>query len=378
MFFTLAIFNNSWQQIVSYPLIRGNGIWRFGLVMATFLICLIAGRIFRYWLTHLANRHDARRSGSIFAMTCRCFDKPVNILFFAIAIYFCKLFLYFSDTDGIKLVIRTHWNHAANIAFSISVAYALYRLVDIVEYFLEYLTSKTATKLDDMLVPVVRKSLRFTISMISGLYVAQCIFGSENIKVILASAGIGGIALALAAKDTIANFFGSITIFADRPFQVDDLITIDGKTGSIKEVGFRSTKLRTLQGHLVTIPNSTIANSILENIGDRPFIRRTTNLTITYDSGVSKTELALRLVKEILAGVEEINTDSNYPPRVYFSAFNDCSLNLYMSYWVKPADYWVYQRVNELVNLSILRRFEASGIDFAFPTQTLHIDKNNK
>ena len=101
--------------------------------------------------------------------------------------------------------------------------------------------------------------------------------------------------------------------------------------------------MRTLDGHLVTIPNSVIANSIVENVGRRPFIRRRSNITITYDSGHAKARRAVEVIKEILAGVPEVNADSLKPPRVYFNEFNDWSLNIYMSYWVKPADYWLYQ-----------------------------------
>jgi MscS family membrane protein len=227
--------------------------------------------------------------------------------------------------------------------------------------------------MDDMLVPVIRKSLRITIAIIAALFIAETILGAGQIKTILLSAGVGGIAIALAAKDTIANFFGSVTIFADRPFQIDELVKIGEHLGPVEEVGFRSTKIRTLQGHLVTVPNSVIANSMVENIGRRPFIRRTSNITITYDSGERGAKRAVEIIKEVLAGVPEINTDPERPPRVYFSDFNDWSLNIYMSYWVKPPDYWLYQQVNERVNLEIMKRFEAEKIEFAFPSQTLYV-----
>ena len=246
--------------------------------------------------------------------------------------------------------------------------------MDVAEYYLNRLVGKTETKLDDMLVPVVRKSLRITIAIIAVLLIAENILGT-NIKSLLLSAGVGGIAVALAAKDTIANFFGSITIFADRPFQIDELVKIGDHLGPIEEVGFRSTRIRTLEGHLVTIPNSVIANSAVENIGRRPFIRRTSNITITYDSGPKKAQKAVEIIKAVLSAVPEVTGDTAKPPRVYFSDFNDCSLNIYMSYWVRPANYWVYQEVNERVNFEIMKRFEAEKIEFAFPTQTVYLKK---
>jgi MscS family membrane protein len=276
---------------------------------------------------------------------------------------------------GISPALEDFWLKIVLATAAIAVAYALYRLVDIIEFYLLRWTSRTKTKLDDMLVPVVRKSFRATIAVIATLWIADGILGAQ-IKAILLSAGVGGIAIALAAKDTIANFFGSVTIFADKPFQIEDLVDIDGNLGTIEEVGFRSTKIRTLQGHLVTVPNNTIANSIIKNVGRRPFTRRTSNITITYDSGQKKTKKAVEIIKGVLADVPQINTNTETPPRVYFSDFNDCSLNIYMSYWVKPPDYWLYQEVNERINLEIMKRFEAENIEFAFPTQTLYVKKD--
>ena len=183
---------------------------------------------------------------------------------------------------------------------AIAAAYALYQLVDVIEYYLNRLVGKTETKLDDMLVPVVRKSLRITIAIIATLLIAENILGA-NVKSILLSAGVGGIAIALAAKDTIANFFGSITIFADQPFQIGELVKIGEYRGPVEEVGLRSTRIRTFQGHLVTIPNSVITNSTVENIGKRPFIRRRSNITITYGSGHTKAKKAVEIIKEVLA-----------------------------------------------------------------------------
>jgi MscS family membrane protein len=248
--------------------------------------------------------------------------------------------------------------------------------VDVIEYYLNRLVGKTETKLDDMLVPIVRKALRITIAIIAILLISENILGADKVKSLLFSAGIGGIAVALAAKDTIANFFGSITIFTDRPFQMGELVRIGEHLGPVEEVGFRSTRVRTLQGHLVTIPNSVITNSCVENIGRRPFIRRTSNITVTYDSGHTKAKKAVEIIKEVLADVPQLNTDPERPPRVYFSDFNDWSLNIYMSYWVKPPDYWLYHQVNEQVNFEIMKRFEAEHIEFAFPTQTLYVKKD--
>jgi len=363
-------------EIINYQLIRGNAVWRFALMLVTLLAVLAAGRIVQYAIESFAKRVERKRGPTVATLILNCLSKPIYVAIFALGLFVCKLCLHFSDETGIRLVIGSAWIKVARTVVAIAVAYGLFRLVDVIEHYLSRIVSKTETRLDDMLVPVVRKALRIAIAIIAALFIAESILGAEQIKTILLSAGVGGIAVALAAKDTLANFFGSITIFADRPFQIDDLVKIGEHLGPVEEVGFRSTKIRTLQGHLVSMPNSVIANSAVENLGQRPFIRRTANITITYDSGLKKTEKAVDIIKAVLAEVPEVNGEAEKPPRVYFSDFNDCSLNIYVSYWVKPPDWWLYHQVNEKINFEIMKRFEAEKIEFAFPTQTLYLKKD--
>jgi len=367
--------SDAWSKTINYEIVRGNQIWRFALVLVVVLVTMVVGRIVQFAVSTYASRLSQKKGENIVTLLLKALAKPIYVAMFAAGLFLCKMPLFFDDQNGIRTSIGDGWITIARVVGAIAVAYALYRLVDVVEYYLNRLVGKTETKLDDMLVPVVRKALRVTIAIIAVLLISEHILGAGRVKSLLLSAGIGGVAIALAAKDTIANFFGSITIFADRPFQMGDLVKIEGHLGPVEEVGFRSTRIRTLDGHLVTVPNSIITNSVVENVGRRPFIRRTSNITITYGSGHAKAKRAVEIIKEILANVPEVNTDPDKPPRVYFSDFNDWSLNIYMSYWVKPADYWVYHEVNQRVNLEMMKRFETEGIEFAFPTQTLYVKK---
>ncbi len=369
-----------WSATINYEIVKGNAIWRIGLILLVILTTMAAGRIIQFFINNYTAMLEKRRGVTVFTLLLKCLTKPIFVATFALGLYLCKFCLVFEDTtvtpviEGISATIEKGWTRISKAVAAVAVAYAIYKLVDIIEYYLLRWTSKTETKLDDMLVPVIRKSIRVTIAIVASIFIIDNVL-QQDVKSILLGAGVGGIALALAAKDTIANFFGSVTIFADRPFQVDELVNIEGHTGPVEEVGFRSTRIRTLQGHLVTVPNSVITNSIVDNIGRRPFIRRTSNITITYDSGHIKTKRAVEIIKDVLSGVPELNKVPDKPPRVYFSDFNDWSLNIYMSYWVKPPDYWVYHEVNERVNFEIIKRFEAEKIEFAFPSQTLYLKK---
>jgi len=366
---------DTFRGIINYEVVRGNAVWRFGFVLIVVLAAMVAGRIVQFLLNSYAARTARKKGQGPFTLLIKALANPIYVSVFGAGIFFCKLPLVFHDENAIRLAISDAWTDIARVVIAIAVAYALYRLVDVIEYYLNRLVGKTETRLDDMLVPAVRKALRVTIAIVAILLISETILGA-NVKSLLLSAGVGGIAIALAAKDTIANFFGSITIFTDRPFQMGEMVKIGDHVGPIEEVGFRSTRMRTIQGHLVTIPNSVIANSMVENIGKRPFIRRTSSITITYDSGHAKAKKAVEIIKEVLAGVPEVSGDPDRPPRVYFSEFTDWALSIYMSYWVKPPDYWLYYEVNERVNLEIMKRFEAEGIEFAFPSQTLYVRKD--
>ncbi|AQT70014.1 MscS family inner membrane protein YnaI [Anaerohalosphaera lusitana] len=368
---------DSWWNILDYELVRGNGVWRFMLVLLGIIGTFVVAMLFQYFANLHVKHHKDMEERRFLSLVLQAIVKPAYVGIFAIGLNVCKVFLYFNEENGIKPAIEAGWTKTAQVVGAVAVAYALYSLVDVAEYYLNRLVRRTKTELDDMLVPLLRKSLRVTIAIIAALYVAENTVGTDHIKSLLVGAGIGGIAIAMAAKDTVANFFGSITIFADRPFQLNELVEIEGNMGFIEDVGFRSTRIRTLDGHLVTLPNSIVTNSVVINIGNRPHIRREFEITITYNSGSMKTAEAVDIIKKVLAETPEVNTDTENPSRVYFSEFASCSLNIYIVYWVVPADRWVFREVNERVNFEIMKRFEQAGIEFAFPTQTLYLKKDD-
>jgi MscS family membrane protein len=215
----------------------------------------------------------------------------------------------------------------------------------------------------------VGKTLKAFVIVVGGIMVVQNLTGIE-IGPLLASLGIGGLAFALAGKDSIANFFGSLTILLDKPFQVGERVIIDSHDGFVEDVGFRSTRLRTLKGSLVSIPNEKIIVSTLENVGRRIHIRWTPTIGITYDTPPAKVARALAILREVLENHEGMKPE--YPARVHFTGFGDWSLNIGVYAWYHPADFWAYQAWVERISLTIMERFAEEGIEFAFPTQTVY------
>lgn len=208
---------------------------------------------------------------------------------------------------------------------------------------------------------------------------------------LLTGLGIGGLAVALAARPTLESLIGSFTIFADNPYRVGERLNILGQIGTVESIGLRSTRIRLLTGHLASIPNDKMAAAEIENIGRRPHIRRNFNITITYDTPPERIRRAVDIITEILSlpgkngpGVDvpthpnEAINRPGFEPRVYFNEFNSDSLNIYVSYWYHPPDYWQFMEHAHWVNLQIAERFGAEGIDFAFPTRTLHLAGDRK
>lgn len=258
--------------------------------------------------------------------------------------------------------------------YSIAIGWFLYNLVDLVDLWLRKVAAKTASKLDDQIAPLIRKTLRIFLVVVFTLFIAQNVFGA-NIGAWLAGLGIAGLAVSLAAQDSVKNFFGSVTILLDRPFAVGDFITIGDFSGTVSEIGFRSTRLWTLAGSFVTIPNGKITDTVVDNISRRKSIRRVMDITITYDTPAQKVEQAIQLVKEVLADptIAQAFDLQKLPPRVYFTDLKSDCLNIQCMYWYTPPDYWAYMQHAQNVNLLLFKRFNEAGIEFSFPTQTLYL-----
>lgn len=191
---------------------------------------------------------------------------------------------------------------------------------------------------------------------------------------LLASAGVGGIALALGAQDTLKTLFGTLALLADKPFRVGDRIIFQGYDGFVEDIGLRSTKLRLLTGNQVTLPNDHLASRDIENVGRRERIRHDNDLILPLDLPNAKVEQALEIVKTVLQ--EHEGMDAKFPPRVYFGQFTPEGYRLQFSLWYAPPDYWEFKSVCERINLKILESLEAAGIQLVPPRRHLFKDEN--
>ncbi|WP_153558333.1 mechanosensitive ion channel family protein [Roseimaritima sediminicola] len=240
---------------------------------------------------------------------------------------------------------------------------------------------------------VIRRSLRILAGAILLLFVFQNIF-QWNITAMLGGLGILALALSLAAKDAVKNLFGAATIFANRPFINGDWVRFDGELGQVDDVSLQVTKIRLLSGDVMWVPNMKFIDETVENLSMRKYLRRVMDIAITYDTPAEKVEEAMDILKDILTS-DAVAGDGNcdldeHPPQVWFDKFGSHYLNLRADYWyLMDADENKIQRDSQrgwfsyldhatIVNHEVLRRFNRAGIDFAFPTQTIKLERANQ
>ncbi|MBN2189913.1 MAG: mechanosensitive ion channel family protein [Candidatus Aureabacteria bacterium] len=258
----------------------------------------------------------------------------------------------------------------AGVGAGAIIIYFVFRTTDILAAYLSEQVKKTTSKLDDMLIPVLGKIIKISIVIVTVLFILNN-FGI-NITSLITGLGIGGIAIAMAAQNTLKDFFGAIALFVDRPFSIGDRVIVDGVDGPIEKIGLRSTRIRTLDGTLVTIPNSKMADATINNMQKRPTIKTVSTIGLTYSTSVEKMRRALKLIREIMKNHD--GTDNYW---VYWKGYGSYSLDILTIHWCKYLEYEKYLQCMEDINFKIKEAFEKEGIEFAFPSQTLYVQNQD-
>lgn len=319
--------------------------------IAAFLAGRISGTIFKRW--------SAGVDPKIVAAACR----PVGVLAMA-ALWWFGLYLL-----NLPIAVQSLLGKIAIFFMAFALVWTLYKVVDVLAAYLAVLASKTESKMDDLLIPLVRKSLKIFVVIFGIVFVAANL--GINVMSMLVGLGIGGVAFAFAAKDTVENFFGSLTVLLDRPFSIGDWVVIDGLEGTVEEVGFRSTRIRTFYNSLVTVPNSKFVSANVDNYGARFKRRIKCHLGVTYGTPPEKIEAFCAGIRELV--LRHPYTEKSYF-HVYLNQFGACSLDILLYVFVVVPDWSTELRERERLFLDIMRLAKKLGVEFAFPTQTLHVE----
>ena len=348
---------------------NSSDLQRYLVLAGTLVALFFIGKVVRLVIRRLSKKHLIADS-PLYAGFLEAVAKSATILLLSFGLIVGLSLLSFPEKyDSIVATSR-------EILMVIAIGVFVYQLVEVpVLWFEKLIERRQSSSLNMMFIPVIRKTLKALVVILILLQIIQ-ILSDKPITTIIAGLGIGSLAIALAAQDTIKHFIGSFVIAGDKPFDIGDRVVVDGHDGSVESIGLRSTSIRTLEGHLVAIPNGELANRTIQNIGKRPYIRRLMNVTVTYDTPPEKIQEGISIIKQLLDNHEGIH--ANFPPRVYFNGLNSASLNILVLYWYHPPDYWKFMDFSEKLNFDIINRFNAAGIDFAFPTQTIYVagDKN--
>jgi len=318
----------------------------------------------------LAKKITSRTETRLDDLLLEAADRPAGMLIFVVGLLF-SVHLLNPPAETFPLISLA--DSAGRIVSIVIGVWFLWRLTEGMAAYFIARAKLTESSLDDQLVPFIAKTVKVFLIMTAVLVVAQNM--GYSVSGLIASLGIGGIAVAMAAKDTIANIFGSIMILVDRPFVVGDWIKTSQFEGVVEQVGFRSTHIRTFERTLVNVPNSTLANMVIDNIDQRSERRINMRIGLTYDTTPTQMKAALAGIEKLLA--DHPGVDQSYK-LVKFDAFEDSSLSIFLYYFSSSKVWEEYLQVRQEVNLQIMELLQKLGLEFAFPTRTLHIEKNQE
>ncbi len=338
----------------------GNTVNQWTMALTIMVGTFVVGKVVYWIFGNVVRRLTRRTATELDDALVDILDKPVVVLITAVGLWVAIRTLTLPEA-----MLGPAWN-IVQIVMMLSVAAMAARIYDtLIRMALEPLVQDTDSDLDDQLLPIVRKGGRAIIWSL-GIIVALNNAGYD-VAALIAGLGIGGLALAMAAQDTVKNVFGGFTIFTDRPFGTNDWIKAGGFEGTVREIGLRSTRIQTFAGREVTIPNSTIANSPVENVSREPSRRVKLDLGLTYDTRPEAMQRAMDILREIAAEHADLQARE---PVIAFNAFGDFAMNILFQYYILAgAD---VTETQTRMNLAILERFNAEGLEFAFPTQTIY------
>ena len=291
---------------------------------------------------------------------------PVKIVTFVILLHIGMNFYSWPKS------LTVFFSNGLKIIVACSLTYVALKAIDLLMgIWHQRSTTPENEQFSKQLLPLLRKTFKVFVVVIAALVTSQNL--GLNVTGLIASLSIGGLAIGLAAQDTLANLFGAVAILTDKPFRVGDRIQLDNVDGTVETVGFRSTAIRNLDGHLVSVPNKTMGSATITNVSKRPNIKTVMNVGVTYDTPAERVARAMQILEEVFKP-HPMTADLI----ISFNKFESSSLNILVVHWWNSTDFKAYLAGIQLLNLEVKRRFDAEGINFAFPTQTLYLKQDSE
>ncbi len=333
------------------------------LVATILIVSIIARYIFSIIILPLLKKISDKTKTKLDNDIIKIIEPPVNTLILFLGLFFASEVL----VTNIKIELFLVKLLKSFIIFEF--CWILYRSEILFNKALKKIFQKKKLETALNFLPVFNKFIKVSVFILGFLLVIQS--WGINIGALITGLGIGGVAVALAAKDTVANFFGSLMILLDTPFKIGDWIQTGKFEGVVEDIGFRSTKVRTFAQALVSVPNSQLANDVIINWSKMGKRRITYNIGLKYDSSVEKIKTCVRKIKEMLENHPEIDKNTIF---VYFNEFGESSLNIFLYFFTITTNWKRYLEVREDVNLKIKEIVESTGLEFAFPSTSVYME----
>lgn len=352
-----------------------GGILLFGLIFKRIFSKLLSKLLFRLFRSFSQQSHDAAFVSLLV--------KPIETFILLATLYLSinqlkhplevAIFHYSKFVGKTKEAIPVSIGDCVDRIFLfmiiLSVFWIILRIIDFISHVLLFKASLTQNKSDDQLVPFLKELFK-TLVIFIGFFTLLGFVFEVNVLTLITGLGIGGIAIALAAKESLENLIGSFTIFLDKPFVVGDLVKVDGVEGTVEKVGFRSTRIRTAEKTMATIPNRGMIDGVLENLSLRDSRKVNFIIGLTYETTA---ESVKNIISEIEAYINQ--RPGTVDVHASFKSFGDSALNIEINYFITNLDFNEFLRIRQEINLEIMDIVMRNKSDFAYPTQRLISDR---
>jgi MscS family membrane protein len=344
--------------------------WFIAIIIAGLIFQKLISTFFSWCLYKIFKRYTLGVSLKEFQ---DLLTKPLRIFFILLILYIAFDRLEFphewnldpAEKPGLRMTLFILFE----ISLMISFTWIILRLIDFFGLILMKRSKRTATRMDDQFVPYIKSGLKIIILLLSFFSILANVF-HVNVVALIGGLGIGGLALALASKETVENLFGSITIFLDKPFAVGDQVKVGSTEGTVENIGLRSTRIRTADKSLVAMPNKKMIDAELENVTLKTMWRARFFIGLTYDTTVEQMKKVTDDVFNLLKSHPMIKDDAT----VKFSEFNSSSLDILINYHVLTSDGDKFLDIKEEINFKIMEIIYSNNCSFAFPTKSIYIE----
>ena len=356
--------------------ILGNTIEDYAWFLGAVLLGFIFKKLISKYLSHLLFKILGEKGVEVgIEKFDKLLTKPIGFCIMLSVIYLGSTHIQYPAVWNLnpesEVGLRMLINKGFSLIYVYSIFWIILKLIDFIGLILNKRAEATENKMDDQLIPFIIEIVKIITYVFALVIVMGNIF-EVNITALATGLGIGGLALAMASKESLENLLGSFTIFFDQPFTVGDIVTVGAVTGVVEKVGFRSTRIRTFDKSLVTVPNKKMIDAELDNLGLRPIRRVKFNIGLTYETAPDQIKAIVKDIQEMINTHEKTNQDG----RVRFQEFGSSSLDIMVMYFVDSPKWEDLINVKEELNYKIMEIVKKHNSDFAFPSSTVYLQKN--